>query len=66
MRILLVFHPLQTTVSKYTRKGQGLLVTLSFKECCGKQYVYEEIKDLYNLKGKHNKIARKKARNVKN
>ena len=64
MRVFLVFHPFKTTVSHYTRSRQGLKVTLVFKEFDGKQYVYKEVKDLYNLKGKHNRIARRK-RNVK-
>lgn len=66
MRVWLVFHTMHTTVSNYTKSGQGLRVTLKYKECCGKQYIYLEDKELFNLKGKHNKIARKKARNVKN
>jgi len=59
MRVLLFFNPMVTTVTHYTQKGQGLQVTASFKECCGKEYIYEIIEDLYNLKGKHNKRARR-------
>lgn len=59
IRLLLFFHPMMSTVSNYTRSGEGMKLTLRYKEFNGTQYVYEEIKEIYTLKGKHNRRARR-------
>ena len=59
MRILLVFHTLRTETKVYTKPGQSLKATMSFKECCGTEYIYTYEEELYHTKGK---IARKARR----
>ena len=59
MRIFLVFHAMHTETNDYTRSGMGLRMTIQYKKCCDEHFVYEVTQEFYELKGKHNRRARR-------
>ena len=59
MRLLLVLHTKHTKIEKYTKQGRGLIVTTSYKLCCNEAFLYSIEQEFYELKGKHNRRARR-------
>ena len=59
MKWLLVFHTNHKDIREYTKQGQGLRVTARYKVCRGKQYIMEITEELFELKGKHMRRARR-------
>ena len=60
IRMWLVFHTKHTDIREYTKGGQGLRVTATYKNCCGKQHLLSVTEELFELKGKHMRRARRK------
>jgi len=59
IRVWLIFHTLRTETKVYTKPGQSLKATMSFKECCGKEFIYSYEEELYHTKGKVARRARR-------
>lgn len=60
IRVCLIFHTKYTDIRYYTKGGQGLRETVTYKNCCGKQHLLSVKEELFKLTGKHMRRARRK------